>query len=76
MKVESAVKKPQMLNPSYEPDILFVKNRGPLHGSTVQYLANTAMTNLGVDWIGAGFVPHHTAMAAGSILRDESFVVR
>jgi hypothetical protein len=76
MKVEGAVIEPQILNPSYEPDILFVENRGPLHGGTVQYLANAAMTNLGVDWIGADFVPHHTAMAAGSILRDEAFVIR
>jgi len=76
MAVEDAVIESQMLSPSCEPDILFVENCGPLHGRAVQYLAIATMTNLGVDRIGANFVPHRAAMAAGTILRDEAFVVR
>jgi len=76
MAIEDAVVEPQMLNPGGEPDILFVENCGPLHGRAMQPLAIAAMTNLGVDRIGADFVPHRTAMAVGSILRDKAFVVR
>ncbi len=65
-----------MLNASGEPDIAFMKNRGPLHGRAVQNLAHAAMTDLGIDRIGADFVPHRMAMATGAILGDEAFVVR
>ena len=76
MAIEYAVVEPQMVTSSCEPDILFVKNCSPLHGRAVQYLAIAAMTNLGVDRIGADFVSYRTAMAAGSILRNEVLVVR
>ena len=76
MAIEDAVIEPQMLNTGCEPDILFVENRGPLHGRAVQHLAIAAMTDLGINRIGADFVPHRMAMATGAILRDEAFVVR
>ncbi len=65
-----------MLNPGCEPDIVFMENRGPLHGRAVQHLAIAAVTNLGVNRIGADVVAHRTAMAAGSVLRGKAFVVR
>ena len=76
MPVERAVIEVQLLNASGEPDIAFIKNRGPLHGRAVQRLANAAMADLRIDRIGADFVPHRLAMATGAILRDEAFVVR
>ena len=76
MAPDRAVIKVQMLNASAEPDIAFMKNRGPLHGRAVQHLAIAAMTDLGIDRIGADFVPHRIAMATGAILREEPFVVR
>jgi hypothetical protein len=53
-----------------------MKNRGPLHGCAVQYLASAAMTDLGIDRIGADLVPHRIAVATGAILRDEAIVAR
>ncbi len=76
MAVECAVIEVQVLNASGEPDIAFMKNRGPLHGRAVQSLANAAMTDLAINRIGADFVPHRMAMATGAILRDEAFIVR
>ena len=76
MALERAVIEVQMFNASGEPDIAFMKNRGPLHGRAVQHLANAAMTYLGIYRIGADFVPHRIAMATGAILRDEACVVR
>ena len=76
MAIERAVVEVQMLNASGEPDIAFMKNRGPLHGRAVQNLATAAMTDLGINRIGANFVPHRMAMATGAILRDEACVVR
>ena len=76
MALERAVVEAQMFNASGEPDIAFMKNRGPLHGRAVQNLANAAMTDLGIDRIGADFVAHRMAMATGAILRDEAFVIR
>ncbi len=76
MAVERAVVEVQILNASSEPNIAFMKNRGPLHGRAVQNLAIAAMTDLGINRIGADFVPHRRAMTSGAILRDEAFVVR
>jgi hypothetical protein len=52
-----------MLSASGEPDIAFMKNRGPLHGRAVQHLASAAMTDLGIDRIGADLVEHRIAIA-------------
>ncbi len=76
MTIERAVVEVQMLNASGEPNIAFMKNRGPLHGRAVQNLAIAAMTDLGINRIGADFVPHRMAMATGAILRDEACVFR
>ncbi len=76
MAIERAVVEVQMLNASGEPNIAFMKYRGPLHGRAVQKLAIAAMTDLGIDRIGADFVPDRMAMTSGAILRDEAFVVR
>jgi hypothetical protein len=76
MALERAVIEAQMFNASGEPDIAFMKNRGPLHGRAVQSLAIAAMANFGIDRIGADFVPDRMAMTSGAILRDEAFVVR
>ena len=76
MAIERAIVEVQMLNASGKPNIAFMKNRGPLHGRAVQSLANAAMADLGIDRIGADFVPHRMAMATGAILRDEAFIVR
>ena len=65
-----------MLNSSGESDIALIENCRPLHGRTVQHLAIAAMADLGIDRIGADFVPHHIATAAGAILCDEALVVR
>ena len=76
MALERAVIEAQMFNASGEPNIAFMKNRGPLHGRAVQNLAIAAMTDLGINRIGADFVPDRMAMTSGAILRDEAFVVR
>ena len=44
--VELAVVETEEINPLRDSDMVFVKYRCPLHGSTVQRLANSAMTYL------------------------------
>lgn len=76
MTFEDAVVEPQTPGPGRESDVLFMEDRRPLHGRAVQGLTLPAMTDFGIDRLGADFVPYGTTMASGSILRDKVFVVR
>jgi hypothetical protein len=64
-----------MFNASDEPNIALVENRSPLHGRAVQHLADGAVTDLGIDRVGADFVLHRFAVAASAVLRDEALVL-
>ena len=75
MAVERTVVEAQIRNTRNKPDIVFMENCGPLKRRAVQRLANSAVTNFGVDRIGADFVAHRFAVTACSILRDETFVL-
>jgi len=46
MLVELAVVEKEMIHPFQNSDMVFVKYCCPLHGSAVQFLADTAMTYL------------------------------
>jgi len=76
MAIELTVVKAQTLNAGGKPDVAFMENRSPLHGRAMQYLARAAMTDLGIDRVGADFVPHRPAIAPGAILGDEALVAR
>lgn len=73
--IEDAVVEPQVSDPGNEPDILFMEDCGPLHGCAVQGLTVAAVAYLGIDRIGADFVPYCTTMAVRPILRCEAFVI-
>ncbi len=66
MLIELAVVETEVIHSLQKPDMVFVKNRRPLHRRTVQLLADSAMTYLYIDRIGAHFVADRIAMTTCS----------
>lgn len=65
----------QVADATRYPDVAFVKDGGPLHGRTVQFLTGQAVAQFGIHGIGTHFVMNGTAMAPGTIFRYESLVL-
>ena len=66
-----AIEKMQMIHAGGEPHMALVKDGGPLHRSTVQFLARQAVTDFRIHGIGAYLVANRPAKADGAVFGDK-----
>jgi hypothetical protein len=71
-----AIEKIQVIQAGGEPHMALVKDGGPLHGGTVQFLAGQAVTNFRIHGISAHLVSNGTTKAGGSVFGDKRRVVQ
>ena len=76
MTVLLAIEKMQVTQAGGEPHMAFVKDGGPLHGGTVQFLAGQAVTNFRIHGISAHLVSNGPAKAGGPVFGDKRHVVQ
>jgi len=70
-----AIEKMQMIQSGGEPHMALLKNGGPLHGGTVQFLAHQAVTNFCIHGIGAHLVSNGPTKATCPVFGDKRRVV-
>jgi hypothetical protein len=71
-----AIEKTQATQAGGKPHMAFVKDGGPLHGGTMQFLARQAVTNLCIHGIGARLVSNGPAKAGSLIFGNKRRVVQ
>jgi hypothetical protein len=70
-----AIEKVQVIQAGGEPHMTLVKDGGPLHGGTVQFLARQAVTNFRIHGISAHLVSNRPTKAGGPVFGDKRRIV-
>jgi hypothetical protein len=76
MAVLLAIEKMEVMQTGGKPHMAFVKDGGPLHGGTVQFLAGQAVTDFRIHGIGAHLVSNGPAKAGGPVFGNKRRVVQ
>jgi hypothetical protein len=76
MQTLLAVEEMQVLQACGEPHMTLVKDGGPLHGGTVQFLACQAVTDFRIHGISAHLISNGPTKADGSVFRNIRCIVK
>jgi hypothetical protein len=71
-----AIKKVEVIQTGNESHMALVKDGGPLHGGTVEFLARQAVTNFRIHGIGAHLVSNGPTKARGPVFGDKRRVIQ